>query len=190
MRILIACENSLIVASAFAQKGHEVIAVDLQPKSSTRGFIPHPRVEFYQEDIGSFLHSNWDLIVAFPPCTFLTSAAAWRWPDTQEQILQSLDFIVKIWNAPAKRIGIENPTGWLNNHWRQPDQILSPHMFGSRFRKRTCLWLKNLPPLIYTCQILNPRSKVSQYGSNHNKAKLRSKFTPELAAAMANQWNF
>lgn len=182
MKILVACEYSGIVRNAFVSRGHYAISYDLL-KSESPGL-------HVVGDVSPALNEKWDMVLAFPSCQWLTSAASWRWNETQEQIKQSLTFVEKIWCCNAEMICIENPTGWLNNNWRQPDQILSPHYFGSRFRKRTCFWLKNLPPLIYGCTTLNPRPLVKQFGSNHNKSKLRSKFSPQLADAMATQWNY
>lgn len=182
MKILVACEYSGIVRDAFTALGHDATSCDYLPTESPGKHITG--------DVSATLSENWDMVLAFPNCKWLTSAASWRWKDTEKELLMSRAFVEKIWNCNAKYICIENPTGWLNNNWRQPDQILSPHFFGSRFCKRTCFWLKNLPPLIYGCQVLNPRAQVKQFGSKHNKSKLRSKFSPQLAEAMATQWNY
>ncbi len=180
MNILVACEYSGIVSAAFRAKGHQVMSLDIlpteQPGYHLQGKLEHA------------LSINWDMIIAFPPCTHLCIASTWRWKNDKENMSRAFALIKLIWESPGKMICIENPVGWLNNNWRAPDQILSPHLFGSRFQKRTCFWLKNLPPLILGCTVLNPRPLINQFGSGHNKPKLRSKFQPELANAMSEQW--
>jgi len=185
MKILVACETSGRVRDAFIKKGHEAVSLDILPTDSkSQGKHITDRVEEY-------LTKEWDMIIAFPPCTWLCIASAWRWnlETSQENMTEAFSLVKKIWAAPCEKICIENPVGWLNNNWQQPQQILSPHYFGSRFQKRTCLWLKGLPPLIYGCQTLNPRPLVGQFGSKHNKSKLHSKICIELAEAMAQQWS-
>lgn len=182
MKILVACEYSGIVSAAFSDKSHDVTSADLLPTEGTGKHI--------QGDVTELLSVPWDMVIAFPPCHRLCIAASWRWKDDAIEIEKAFSFVKLFWNCNAHYICIENPVGWLNNNWRTPDQILSPHFFGSKFQKRTCLWLKNLPPLIYTCINPLPKSLLKQYGSNHNRPKLRSKFSPQLAAAMAQQWNF
>ena len=175
MKILIACEFSGITRNAFTALGHDVISCDLLETESPG--------KHYKGNIFDIINNDFDMMIAFPPCTYLTAAAAWRWKDTEQELINSMRFVDKLFSANIPLIAIENPKGYLTHNWRIPNQILSPHNFGSRFRKTTCLWLKNLPPLIYGCQTLNPRSKVNQYGSKHNKPKLRSKICPELSQA-------
>ena len=182
MRILIACEFSGRTRDAFTAFGHDVISCDLLPSESPG--------KHYQGNVFDIINEGFDMMIAFPPCTYLTAAAAWRWKNTSEELKQSAAFVDQLYNSKIPMICIENPKGYLTHNWKVPSQILSPHLFGSRFRKTTCLWLKNLPPLIYGCQILNPRSKVNQYGARHNRPKLRSKIECALADAMAVQWNF
>lgn len=143
MKILIACEFSGIVRDAFAARGFDAWSCDLLPTERPGRHI--------QGDVLKVLGEGWDAIIAFPPCTHLAASGAPSWKEKQADGRQkrSIEFVLKIWDADCRHIGIENPTGILNTVWRKPDQIIHPFYFGDPFMKRTCLWLKNLPPLYW-----------------------------------------
>jgi hypothetical protein len=144
----------------------------------------------------------WDLMIAHPPCTYLSRAGArwWKRPGRAELADKAAEFVFTLRDAPIPRICIENPIGQLNTRWRYPDQTIQPWMFGHPYSKATCLWLKNLPPLTPTAvmgdyQALLPsnvghgrrKGQRSQRGVVHN-AKDASRTFPGIAAAMAEQW--
>lgn len=162
MRILIACEYSGIVRDAFLAKGHKAISCDILPTDS-KG--PH-----YEGDLFDILDSNWDMIIAFPPCTHLSAAGAPSWKQKQADGRQqeAFEFVNKIYNSNCNKIAIENPTGILSTLLRKPDQIINPFQFGEPFKKRTCPWLKNLPPLLPT-NIVEPKY---HYTSNSTQGGL------------------
>jgi hypothetical protein len=147
MKILIACEFSGIVRDAFLKKGHHVISCDLQP---TENFGPH-----YQGDVRDIVDRGWDMMIAHPPCTFLTVTAN-RWmnhpayPNRLRDQLEAVEFVKYLYNMPIKKICIENPVGVLSTKFRKPDQYIQPFWFGDPAQKKTGLWLKNLPKLTPT----------------------------------------
>lgn len=198
-RILIACEESQAVVNAMRELGLEAYSCDILPCSGG-----HPEWHI-QGDVVPVLQQEWDLIIAFPPCTHLASSgAAWfeqKRKDGRQQA--GIDFFMMIANAPCERIAIENPVGVMSSMWRKPDQVIQPYQFGDPFAKRTCLWLKNLPLLIPTeivdegehVRFANPKAKRMSkwYNDTWNlpreeRAKARSKTFPGIAKAMANQW--
>jgi len=128
-------------------------------------------------------------MIAHPPCTYLSYAGA-RWftqPGRMEKARQAADFVEALWNAPIARIAIENPRGLLLKWWRCSDQVIQPYFFGDPATKETHLWLKNLPPLLYTCIHSDPFVNWTEFG--HRSAKERSKTFPGIAQAMATQWS-
>lgn len=144
MRVLVACEFSARVRDAFRALGHKAVSCDLEP---TEG---NPRWH-YQGDMFDIIQpGRWDLLIAFPPCTHLTVAGVRSWPEKQADGRQqaALDFVARITHAPVPRIAIENPVGILSSVWRKPDQLIHPWQFGQPYTKKTCLWLKGLPPLV------------------------------------------
>ena len=185
LRVLVACEYSGRVRDAFTAKGHKAMSCDLLP-SETDG--PH-----YQGDLSHLLLDDWDMIIAFPPCTHLASSGA-RWfkekiADGRQQ--EGIDFFMKFANHPyCPRICIENPVGIMSTKWRKPDQIIQPYEYGDPFMKTTCLWLKGLP-LLEPTNIL-PEGQREQacwlLGPSPDRAKLRSKTYQGIAEAMASQW--
>ena len=189
MRILVACEYSGRVRDAFISRGHDAISCDLLPSET-----PGPHV---QGDVVPMLAQNWDMIVAFPPCTYLSSSGIhWnsRIPGRDKLTQEASEFFMLFANSPCPRIAIENPVGVMSSKWRKPDQIIQPWMFGEDASKRTCLWLKGLPPLQPT-NILTRQRYANQTPSGQNKlgpsphrAKLRSLTYQGIADAMAVQW--
>lgn len=200
MKVLVACEFSGIVRDAFIAHGHDAISCDLLP---TERPGPH-----YQGDVLNLLSEPWDMIVAFPPCTHLSSSGAQYWKQKQADGRQqeAIDFVMAIWQADAPFIAIENPTGILSTVFSKPTQVINPFQFGEPYTKRTCLWLKNLPPLIPT-NVVEPKyrwTSNSYHGGlkkdgTRTRSKLpvqkpwdtgheRSKSFQGIADAMAEQW--
>jgi len=195
MRVLIACESSGTVRDAFIAAGHDALSCDLLPTAA-----PGPH---YQGDVLDVLHDGWDLMVAHPPCTYL-AASGMHWttrglrdPELTEE---ALAFVRTLMGAPIARIAVENPIGAISSRIRRPDQIVQPHEFGDDASKRTCLWLKGLPPLRPTRhvapRIANGRPRWSnqtdsgqnRLGPSDDRWKLRSATYPGIACAMATQW--
>jgi hypothetical protein len=153
MKILIACEESQTVAKAFRQRGHEAWSCDTEPPSGG-----HPEWHL-QCDVRLALEEQWDMIIAFPPCTYLcASGMHWTTRGLRDPQLttDAIRFVKIFWEADCPKIAIENPIGALSKAIRKPDQIIQPWMFGEDASKSTCLWLKNLQPLTPT-QIIPPK---------------------------------
>ena len=138
MRVLVACEESQVVAKAFRDKGHEAYSCDVQPCSG--GF---PEIHL-QGDVSLYLQEDWDIIIAFPPCTHLCVSGARWWKEKRKdgRQQQGIDFFMKFVNCLCPRIAIENPIGLMSTYYRKPDQIIQPWQFGHGETKATCLWLK------------------------------------------------
>lgn len=194
MKVLVACEFSGIVRDAFRALGHIAISCDILP---TEKDGPH-----IQDDVLKYLNDgDWDLMIAHPPCTHLSSSgAAWfeqKRKDGRQQ--QAIDFFKKLAEAPIPRIAIENPVGVMSKFYRIPDQIIQPYQFGHTVKKATCLWLKNLP-LLRPTKIVEPEITTLKTGAkfstwdykismNHKeRSKLRSVTFQGVADAMAEQW--
>ena len=191
-----ACECSGRVRDAFIARGHEAVSCDLQP-SETKG--PH-----LQCDVREVLDNGWDIMVAHPPCTYLSRAGArwWKDPARQAQADAAADFVFALRDAPIEHIAIENPIGQLNRRWRYPDQTIQPYWFGHPFSKATCLWLKNLPPLAPTaiCKDHEPllssnvgkgKREGERWHRGHvSNAKDASRTFAGIADAMAAQWTW
>jgi hypothetical protein len=194
MKVLVACEHSGTVRDAFRALGHEAMSCDLLPTDA-----PGPH---YQGDVRDVLGDGWDLMVAHPPCTYLSKAGARWWNKPGREVLaqQAADFVMLLWYAPIHAIAIENPRGQLNTRWRTPDQTIQPHWFGDPYSKATCLWLKNLPPLMATapCATCTPWVRSNTGGAKRGQKvhqgtakgwKQASKTFPGIARAMAAQWS-
>lgn len=194
MKILCACEESQVVTLALRELGHEAYSCDIKPCS---GGFP----EFHLMcDVIPLLSESWDMIIAFPPCTYLSFAGNRHLcqPGRLEKRLAAAEFFMKFVNAPCEHIAIENPVGYMNSVYRRPDQIIHPYYFGDPFMKRTCLWLKNLPQLYPTNTLKRPEPVYVQSNgkkrywvetvSSSDRQSIRSKTFPGIAAAMAFQW--
>jgi hypothetical protein len=205
LRVLIACEESQAVCKAFRELGHEAYSCDIQDCSGG-----HPEWHFKQ-DVLPLLHEHWDLIIAHPPCTYLTvtgnhwfnverygDAAIQRAKDREEAAAFFMEFV----NAPCEHIAIENPIGVMSSRYRKADQTIQPYQFGDPHRKSTCLWLKGLPKLEPT-KIVEPEIVVYKNGKGtdspwhmdsmklpkEERSRFRSKTFPGIAKAMAEQWS-
>lgn len=151
MRVLVACEYSGTVRDAFRARGHDAMSCDLLPTDA-----PGPH---YQGDVRDVLDDGWDLMVAHPPCTYLSvSGMHWTRRGLRDAKLteDALAFVRLLMDAPIARIAVENPVSIISSRIRKPDQTVQPWMFGHDASKKTCLWLKGLPPLRPT-QIVEPR---------------------------------
>jgi len=196
MRILVACEYSGTVRDAFIRAGHDAISCDLLPTDA-----PGPH---YQGDVGDLLNDGFDLMVAHPPCTYLSvSGMHWTTRGLRDPQLttDALAFVRLLMDAPIPRIAIENPVSIISSQIKKPDQIIQPWMFGHDASKKTCLWLKGLPMLTPT-QTIAPRMVngkpryANQTDSGQNRLapsadrwKIRSETYSGIADAMAQQWS-
>lgn len=218
MNVLIACEESQRVCTAFRERGHRAFSCDIQPCSGG-----HPEWHILG-DVLPILNGNccftdeaggqheqagrWDLIIAHPPCTHLASSGARWFPKKRADGRQTeaIRFFMKFVSADADKIAIENPIGIMSTEFRKPDQIIQPYYFGDHARKSTCLWLKGLPPLEAT-DMVDPgkiRKGGFSYGASltwatdengkiipwndPRTAVIRSKTFTGIALAMAEQW--
>lgn len=196
MRILIACEYSGTVRDAFTAKGHYALSCDLLPTDAPG--------QHYEGDVFDIINDGWDMMIAHPPCTYLSvsgmhwTARGLRDPQLTED---ALDFVRRLMAAPIPRIAVENPISVISSRIRKPDQIINPWQFGHDASKRTCLWLKNLPLLtptdIVEPRIVNGKKRwANQTDSGQNRLppsddrwKIRSETYTGIAQAMADQWN-
>ena len=221
MKVLVACEESQEVCKAFRAKGHEAYSCDLLEcsgghpewhiKDDALKYINGDNAIFWTcDNVGHITPVKWDMIIAFPPCTDLASSGARYFAKKREDGRQqkSIDFFMKFATANCDRIAIENPVGIMSSKWRKPDCIVSPHQFGHNVRKKTCLWLKNLPPLkpteVVDYEVKHSKGKSGGYSgpawcatdengktlrwNDPRTARIRSKTYPGIAKAMAEQW--
>ena len=206
MRILVACEESQAVTIEMRKLGHEAYSCDIQECSGG-----HPEWHI-QADALEVLKIRWDMVIAHPPCTYLTTSGAIRLfnpdhtvkdPERLEKGRRAAAFFMKIWGGDCPRIAIENPTPMKIFGLPRYSQIIEPYMFGDPWRKRTCLWLKGFPPLVAMMQApVEPLGLwvgstsanrdptiYDRYELHSNRdPKRRSKTFPGIAKAMALQW--
>ena len=182
LRVLVACEYSGIVRDAFLAAGHEAMSCDLLPTES-----PGPH---YQGDVCDVLGDGWDMMVAHPPCTDLSVSGARHFARKKAAGLQdaALDFVRLLLAAPIPYIALENPVSIISSHVRPADQTIQPWQFGHGETKATCLWLKNLPPLVATDVVSGREARVHMMPPGPNRWKERSRTFPGIAQAMAAQW--
>lgn len=194
MKILIACEESQTVCKAFRARGHEAYSCDIQECS---GGYPEWHIK---DDAMKILYAeNWDLVIAHPPCTYLANSGVQHLhknPERWNQLEEARNFFMKFYSYPGK-IAIENPVPHKYAKLPGYNQIIEPYYFGDECSKRTCLWLKKVPPLIYTYIVSKGERYIRNGKSNgalwyqlgtKGRAKERSKTFPGIAEAMANQW--
>lgn len=183
MRVLIACEFSGVVREAFRRLGHDAWSCDLLPSEDSSRF--HFKCDL-MEIINIF---QWDLIIAFPPCTHLCSSGARWFKKKLSKQEQAIWFVLGIANTSCERIAIENPIGVLSTKWRKPDQIIQPWQFGHGETKATCLWLKGLPKLAPTKVVDGRVPRVHHASPGPDRWKERSRTLQGIADAMADQWS-
>ena len=195
MKVLVACEYSGTVRDAFIALGHDAVSCDLLPTDA-----PGPH---HQGDVASLLSDGWDLMIAHPPCTYLSvSGMHWTKRGLRDPQLteDALAFVRLLLDAPISRIAIENPVSVISSRIRKPDQIVQPWQFGHDASKTTCLWLKGLPTLTPT-KMVEPRvingrkrwgnqtdSGQNRLGPSPDRWKIRSATFQGIAQAMAQQW--
>lgn len=178
--VLVACEFSGVVRDAFTRKGHNAVSIDLEP-TLTEG-------QHIQGDVLGYLKHGWDLMIAHPPCTYL-SLSGNRWYSKETDLIQkAIDFILQLYNADIPQVAVENPVGRISTLWRKPDQYVQPWMFGHGETKKTGLWLKNLPLLMATDVVEGRKNVVWKMADSKGRAKRRSITYQGIADAMAAQW--
>lgn len=190
MVVLVICEESQAIANAYRSLGVEAYSCDLKPCSGG-----HPEYHLQMDCFAAFDIIQPDLLIAHPPCTYLSRAGACRlYPrkgiisnSRLEKGLEATLFFNRILALPVKRLCLENPIPMKIFQLPPPTQIIQPYMFGDPFTKTTYLWLKNLPPLSPT-NILPP--PYTSYVMAHRSAAIRSKTFPGIASAIAKQWRF
>lgn len=218
MKILVACEESQEVCKAFRAKGHEAYSCDIidpsggHPEWHIKGdVLPILNGDCTFRTLDTHTHTiagQWDMIIAFPPCTDLAVSGARWFPEKQKDFRQqkSVAFFMHFVLAHCDKIAVENPIGIMSSIYKKPTQIIQPYEFGNPVRKSTCLWLKGLRPLLPT-EIIEPNiindgkstySGPAYYVKDENgkilswkdprTAKARSKTYPGIAMAMADQW--
>ena len=220
MKVLVACEESQRVCTEFRKLGHEAYSCDIEPcsgghpewhiKSDVIRFINGYCIFTTMDGKNHYINDKWDMIIAFPPCTYLTVTGN-RWFNIDrygEKAIQrhkdrkdAIDFFMAFANADCEKIAIENPVGIMSSEWRKPNQIINPWQFGDSYEKKTCLWLKGVSELKPTNIVEIPprikydsgKSMPSWYAEawhlpKEERAKIRSKTFPGIAKAMAEQW--
>ena len=222
MKVLIACEESQRITIEMRRLGIECYSCDIDEPSGghPEWHIMHDVLPYIDgnctfetmDGVSHTIEGKWDLLIAHPPCTYLTVSGN-RWFNVEkygDKALQrmkdreaAVEFFMAFINANCEHIAVENPVGYMNSHYRKPDQIIQPYEYGDPERKTTCLWLKNLPQLsptnIIDPDIVNSSTGHSGYSSWHmdmqyigkykkERSKMRSKTFPGIAKAIAEQW--
>jgi hypothetical protein len=181
LKILVACEFSGIVREAFSKRGHRAVSCDLLP-TSIHG--PH-----HQGDVTELLNDEWDMMIAHPPCTDLAvSGARWHKRKGEERINKAVEFFMLLANANIPRIAIELPVSIISSRYGKPDQTFQPWQFGHGEIKRSCLWLKNLPKLKTTNEVVGRKPVVHYMSPSADRGQKRSITLQGIADAMAEQW--
>ena len=207
MKVLIACEESQRVCIEFRKLGHEAYSCDIIECSGG-----HPEWHIQQDVLPllngecgfttidgaeHYINGTWDLIIAHPPCTHLAvSGARWFKEGVKPISLQNdaAEFFMEFVNADCDKIAIENPICIMSTRYKKPNQIINPYQFGHLEQKKTCLWLKGLPPLTETDNVFDEMMKLPEkqrariWWLGSGKSKERSKTFPGIAKAMAEQW--
>lgn len=223
MKVLIACEESQRITIEMRKLGHECYSCDIDVPSGghPEWHILHDVLPYINgnctfttmDRVQHTIEGEWDLLIAHPPCTYLTCSGN-RWFNIEKygdkaiarmkEREKAIEFFMKFINAKCEHICVENPVGYMNTHFRKPDQIIQPFWFGDPERKTTCLWLKNLPHLTATNMvdpdITDSSTGHSGYSTWHmdmeyigkdkkERSKMRSKTFPGIAKAIAEQWS-
>lgn len=225
MKILVACEESQRVTEELRKRGHEAYSCDILKTSGKheewhimQDVVPLLNGNCKFKDATGeehYINGKWDIIIAFPPCTYLTVTGN-RWfnverygdkaIEREKKRRSAIQFFMQFVNADCEKMAIENPVGVMSTEYRKPDQIIQPYMFGERARKKTCLWLRGLPMLEPTNEV--DCGEIGKYGmsmgagafhavdengkilawNDPKTAIIRSKTFPGIAKAMATQW--
>ena len=212
LNVLIACEESQAECKAFRNLGHRAFSCDIQKcrKSGNPDWHIHSDVTPYLNGETSFVTqsgkrwnvSHWDLIIAHPPCTYickLSSCQLYQSPDgfrmikgemtecnteRYDAMLKGRKFFMQCLNAKAPYLAVENPIPMALANLPRPTCFADPSWYGVKYTKKTCYWLRNLPPLMGKCYFPNPKSYV-----NASRGKYRSRTFPAMAKAIAEQWS-
>lgn len=197
MKVLVACEYSGIVRDAFLARGHDAVSCDVLPTES-----PGPH---HQGDVRPLLKQRWDLVISFPPCTYLTTAGL-RWlsqPGRMDKVMDAARFFRECQDANAPRTVVENPPRMIRQAkavvGRGPDTVIQPWYFGDPWVKSMGLWLRGVDPLLPT-NVVQPVGRWVSDGTQndgtrwkgaprgHRSPHMRSRMFPGIAAAMAERW--
>jgi len=181
MKVLIACEFSGRVREAFRSLGHDAWSCDLLPTELYSAY-------HIQDDVRNHLVRDWDLLIAHPPCTYLAVSNVQKWEARKKEQKEALEFVRLLLDAPIPRIAVENPVGCVSSRIRMPDQIINPWQFGHEVKKRTCLWLKNLPLLEPTDVKQLREDFLHNLPDTPYRWMHRSRTFKGIAKAMAEQW--
>lgn len=182
MKVLIACEFSGIVRDAFTALGHDSMSCDLLASERPGRHFQGPIATLLEKD------SQWDLMIAHPPCTHLSVSGARWFRGKEKEQAEAIQFFLMFAGLTIERVAIENPISIMSSRYRKPDQIIQPWQFGHGETKATCLWLKNLPKLIPTKIVEGREAKVHLCPPGPNRWKIRSRTYQGIADAMADQW--
>jgi hypothetical protein len=206
MRILMACEESQVVCKAFRERGHEAYSNDIIDCSGD-----HPEWHLKMDVFEAIASRHWDMMIAFPPCTFLTvTGNKWfkpeyknRFPEREREREDAIQFFLKLTRTGIKKWAIENPVGIMSTEYRKPNQIVHPYYFGHEEAKKTCFWLRGLPRLNGNLNRADlkfePDYMVTKSGKRlprwfgepsftKDRQKMRSRTFDNIASAMAAQW--
>lgn len=197
LKVLVACEFSGRVREAFRKLGHDAWSCDIEPAADGSPY-------HIQDDVLNHLDKGWDLMIAHPPCTYLSQVGNrhLKVPGRMELRKEGAEFFMKLMEAPIPKICVENPVGYMNTHYRKPDQIIQPYYWGEPFKKTTCLWLKGLPLLTYDKSkaikppplfFLSTNGKPINWveglkGGHKERQKARNTTFQGIANAIAAQW--
>ena len=201
LRVLIACEESQTVCKAFRKLGHEAYSCDIQDCSGDQ-----PNWHIKGDALAEAYSGKYDLLIAHPPCTYISKAGA-RWlyktkgvidPERYAKAVAAREFFLKLLNAPVKYICVENPVPLKVVNLPKPDNVVQPYQFGEPYSKMTLLWLRNLPPLKptnilkdFTPYIASNTGGISRgqsFSKGIARGSKRSKTFQGIADAMAEQW--
>jgi hypothetical protein len=197
MKVLVACEESQAVCIEFRKRGHEAYSCDILECSGG-----HPEWHLQMDVFEAIALKQWDMMIAFPPCTYLTVSAN-KWLKDQPKRksgalvgeerrrarMDAINFFERLYISDIPKIAIENPIGIMSTILSKPDQVLQPWMFGHGETKATCLWLQNLPKIKPTEIVEGREQRLHRLPKTPDRALLRSKTFPGIAAAMASQWS-
>lgn len=182
MKVLIACETSGIVREAFRKLGHDAWSCDLLPAEDAGCHKQDDAILVAEEN-------DWDLMIAHPPCTHLSSSGARWFKDKQEQQKHAIWFASYLFSLEhIPKIAIENPIGILSTVWGKPDQIIQPWQFGHGETKATCLWLRGLPTIRPTNIVPGRSNRIHRLPPSPTRWKERSRTYQGIADAFASQW--
>jgi hypothetical protein len=194
--ILVCCEESQAVTKAFRDAGHEAYSNDIQECSGG-----HPEWHLQMDALKALKLKKWDLVIAHPPCTYLTISAN-KWykdqaprksgalvgAERRQAREEAIDFFMEFVNADVPRMVIENPICVMSTRYAKPNQIIQPWMFGHGETKATCLWIKGLPNLVPTDVVEGREQAIWKMSPSADRTKLRSKTYDGVAKAMVEQW--